>query len=423
MKHYQINFKSKNKKSLYNLTKFFYWKSKNLYLLNKNFTSDIKKQTTTILKSPHVNKVAQEKFQKNTYSQNINLYVPYTFKLLRFVKTINSNRFLDVKIKIKLLINNTLKNIKYKIVFNPISSNINKLEKLKIKNFISKIRYRNKIKLKDKSFNFIADRLSTSKFILIFSKKFLLNFKIRKLLLKCNVNVDLYIRAIEKYSNFVKTWMSPPDSILKYWRTLRKFELKNDSPCSNSKIYFPIFITLVYWKWYKVRHELSILFILRKICCIIEQICTKKLVYITKFGRNTKKIFNIKNTDIKLTSFIAWFCLKFHLFSMMIYETVVLKILDIYKSIEIDKNLSRNTMLTHVYKKNYFMVKKLFKNSKYLKINELFLYKKIKNWFKVWDIYGEINKNEHLIHLFNYKRFSKITYALQKGPVLKKVKL
>jgi ribosomal protein S10 len=145
MKHYQIFISSKNQKSLEKFNEFFYNNLKNFIIINKYLKQKKHTKIITILKSPHVNKKAQEQFKFNIFFQTINVSTPKNFKLLTYIKNIKSNLFLDIKIKLKLLINNNLTKKTYKTILNPINFNANlfystknyKNKKIKInKNFL-----------------------------------------------------------------------------------------------------------------------------------------------------------------------------------------------------------------------------------------------------------------------------------------------
>ena len=124
MKIYKIIFLSKNKKSLENVFQFF---SKYLSLNSnviKNYSQKkIKRKVLTILKSPHVNKTAQEQFENFIFSKYIVFYSPKEFKYLFFLKKIQESLFSDVKLKIKIFI---LKNSNSKYInFNQYNINNN----------------------------------------------------------------------------------------------------------------------------------------------------------------------------------------------------------------------------------------------------------------------------------------------------------
>lgn len=119
MKYYQITITSKNKQSLKDYSKFFNNNIKICKILSKSYNKKNKKKVITILKSPHVNKKAQEQFEFNIFSKKITLKMPNDSKFLIFLKKIETNLSSDVSIKIKLLINKRLPE-KFEIkVFNP----------------------------------------------------------------------------------------------------------------------------------------------------------------------------------------------------------------------------------------------------------------------------------------------------------------
>jgi ribosomal protein S10 len=74
----------------------------------------------TVLKSPHVNKSAQEQFELNIFSKNVIITTFQVLKILILIKKIQSMSFSDINIKIKFVIFNNLKknmlinNLKFK---------------------------------------------------------------------------------------------------------------------------------------------------------------------------------------------------------------------------------------------------------------------------------------------------------------------
>jgi ribosomal protein S10 len=105
---------SKNKKALNKafLTFFEYISIKNL--LDKKYTQ---KKTNThfisILKSPHVNKKAQEQFDFKFFSKELKTHSYLkSFKYLVVSKKIKNNLLSDVNCKIKFSLNNKNKNLK-----------------------------------------------------------------------------------------------------------------------------------------------------------------------------------------------------------------------------------------------------------------------------------------------------------------------
>jgi small subunit ribosomal protein S10 len=163
MKHYQINIESKSKKHLENFLIFFLKSLKNYNLINKMLPIKKKRKILTILKSPHVNKKAQEQFQVNIYSKKINLYSIQNKIALLFIKRISSTIFLNVKIQIKFPINSHLIKKSQTKILNPTNfklnffnkkSYLNEITRENSKNILSRLKEEkiknNLIKLKQK---------------------------------------------------------------------------------------------------------------------------------------------------------------------------------------------------------------------------------------------------------------------------------
>jgi ribosomal protein S10 len=120
MKSYNIILQSKNQTSLY---KFLNFLNKNIYLnfnvLKKSFSKKKRKKVFTILKSPHVNKKAQEQFEIRTYSRQIKLNPVQAIKFLIFLKKVKTYLYTDVNIKLRVS-KNAKKSAKFeKKIFNP----------------------------------------------------------------------------------------------------------------------------------------------------------------------------------------------------------------------------------------------------------------------------------------------------------------
>ena len=94
---------SKNYHSLNNFVKFLNIKLKNLKVIKRN--RKINKTTVTFLKSPHVNKTAQEHFSFNYFTKNLIIKVKKPLLALFIIKFLKKKLFLDVKFKIKILNN------------------------------------------------------------------------------------------------------------------------------------------------------------------------------------------------------------------------------------------------------------------------------------------------------------------------------
>ena len=113
-----INLKilSKNKKSLQKFLKvfLFFCKKNKINFFIKYFSKKQKTHIFTILKSPHVNKKAQEQFEYRLFSKQLNIF---SFQILKFIitlKKVQTKLFPDIKINIKFILN-TKKLNKYKI--------------------------------------------------------------------------------------------------------------------------------------------------------------------------------------------------------------------------------------------------------------------------------------------------------------------
>lgn len=103
MTKYSIVLYSKNKKSLNNFLKFLEHdlKIQQIQKSTKYIKRDTKKKRITVLKSPHVNKSAQEQFEYRVYSLGISFYSSRVKKNLVLLKKVKNQLFPDIKIKIK----------------------------------------------------------------------------------------------------------------------------------------------------------------------------------------------------------------------------------------------------------------------------------------------------------------------------------
>ena len=116
-----IDLRSNNIKSLKNFQIFLMknminGKIKTFY----NFHSKISKlKNFTVLKSPHVNKIAQEQFNYRSYRTKVILFSPNFLLTTYYLKLIRNNLFINVDIKIKLHSKHMLYNKKLKSCLNP----------------------------------------------------------------------------------------------------------------------------------------------------------------------------------------------------------------------------------------------------------------------------------------------------------------
>ena len=121
-----LYFTSKNYKSLKNFLIFLNINLlKRVKLQKKIKHNKTKKSFFSILKSPHVNKKAQDQFNYIKYSKSIFIHTNRYNRLLFLIKRLCFNLFSDVRTKIKIVINkNYNKQIRLKI-FNPSNFKLN----------------------------------------------------------------------------------------------------------------------------------------------------------------------------------------------------------------------------------------------------------------------------------------------------------
>lgn len=99
MKTFNLIIKSKNKNSINNFITFF---NKNKFdIIQKYSHKKTKKKRLTILKSPHVNKKAQEQFESRMFKKQLTIQITKSYKYLIFLKKLNYNLFPDISIKIQ----------------------------------------------------------------------------------------------------------------------------------------------------------------------------------------------------------------------------------------------------------------------------------------------------------------------------------
>ena len=117
MKTFNITITSKNKNSINNF--FSILKTNKCNDLKKYFQKKTKHKRMSILKSPHVNKTAQEQFEKIIFNKQFTLQTIKNLKFYIFLKRLNFELFPDINFKLKYKINyHDFRKIKLKI-FNP----------------------------------------------------------------------------------------------------------------------------------------------------------------------------------------------------------------------------------------------------------------------------------------------------------------
>jgi ribosomal protein S10 len=142
MKPCTVTIESNNFNSINKFFFFFFNKKKiNFNTIKKYYVKKKKRKILTMLKSPHVNKTAQEQFEYRMYSKQLTVYSSQNFQYLVFLKEIKTHLFPDIKIKIEFQINQSI--AKRVELLNPNNFQINlfknkskKLLKVEAKNYI-----------------------------------------------------------------------------------------------------------------------------------------------------------------------------------------------------------------------------------------------------------------------------------------------
>lgn len=106
MKPCHLTIVSRNPQSINNFLLFIQNNIEpNFNVVKKRFQQKQKKKILTILKSPHVNKTAQEQFEYRVFSKQLVFYSANYLKHIILLKKTKANLFPDVKIKVKFVIN------------------------------------------------------------------------------------------------------------------------------------------------------------------------------------------------------------------------------------------------------------------------------------------------------------------------------
>lgn len=107
MKSSHIVIKSKDQGSINNfkIVFFYYLLRLKLNYYPKEFESKTKRTVLTILKSPHVNKIAQEQFEILYFIKKLSLYQFHKFKILFLLKKMKLESFAEVNLKTRFTVN------------------------------------------------------------------------------------------------------------------------------------------------------------------------------------------------------------------------------------------------------------------------------------------------------------------------------
>jgi hypothetical protein len=147
MNLFKIIIISKNHFAILNFFLFLFKNNINkLHILKNIFQKKKKKKKLTILKSPHVNKTAQEQFEQEFLKKQFKLQTITNLNYLIFFKKLNFNIYPDINIILKCSNNIIFKNFNFKI-FNPNNFKFDKYFFFKIQNTKLKILIKNKNKL------------------------------------------------------------------------------------------------------------------------------------------------------------------------------------------------------------------------------------------------------------------------------------
>lgn len=144
MKNCQISVSSNNLKSIKYFFLFcFYYKNIDLFFNKKYFKRKQKKKILTILKSPHINKKAQEQFEQRTFLRKCTFYSQKLPQYILFFKKVKAHMFSDIKIEIKFIIQSNKSNV----FCDPNNFSVNVIKKTSRLKTISKVK--NLIKIMD----------------------------------------------------------------------------------------------------------------------------------------------------------------------------------------------------------------------------------------------------------------------------------
>ena len=120
MKQYCLTVSSKNEKSLKKFLSFFFKYSKTKFdIIQKSITIPGNTKTFTLLKSPHVNKIAQEHFEFRIFSKQILLKSFYVNKNFMFMKKTLNKLFQDVLVNLELITYTKMKDKSLFLIFYP----------------------------------------------------------------------------------------------------------------------------------------------------------------------------------------------------------------------------------------------------------------------------------------------------------------
>jgi ribosomal protein S10 len=119
MRSFNLLLTTKNKDSLKNFLHFFNTNiDKNFNVVKKNISKKKRKVVITLLKSPHVNKTAQEQFEIKFISEHLKISTTQLYKCIIFFKKVKNYIFADLNFRIKFISNEKSSKLSEKIIFN-----------------------------------------------------------------------------------------------------------------------------------------------------------------------------------------------------------------------------------------------------------------------------------------------------------------
>nr|QII42416.1 ribosomal protein S10 [Phaeodactylum tricornutum] len=121
MRPYFIKISSKNKNSIFTFCSFLFNQS-DLKISSKLLAIKIlqfnnKRKFFTVLKSPHVNKTAQEQFESKVFSNQFLIHGSSKSNFLHFLKKLKKDLFPDLKLKISFPLQKIISNINLRVKF------------------------------------------------------------------------------------------------------------------------------------------------------------------------------------------------------------------------------------------------------------------------------------------------------------------
>jgi ribosomal protein S10 len=119
MRSFNLLLTTKTKDSLKKFLNFFNTSmDSNFNFIKKNISKKKKKIVITILKSPHVNKIAQEQFEIRFLSEQVKISTTQIYKFLIFLKKVKNFIFADITFKLKFVYDKKKHTLNNKTVFN-----------------------------------------------------------------------------------------------------------------------------------------------------------------------------------------------------------------------------------------------------------------------------------------------------------------